>query len=181
MYFKVLKEVSDILNSINCLWAVGGSLVLYKKGLWKSPNDIDILVNFEDVKKIKSIMDIRYTKLELEHKDDFKTKAFFGYNINGINVEFMGDFKIVVDDNIYSFILDEKAIVETMIVEDTIVKMTSIEDWLIAYALMGDPKGRVPIIKEYFKSNGVKNKELIKRALKQYIPESIKREILVFI
>ncbi|NEU04905.1 hypothetical protein [Clostridium senegalense] len=178
MYFNVLKEVSAILNKLNCLWAVGGSLVLYNKGLWECPNDIDILINFKDVEKVKNVMDVRYEKLELKYKDSFKTKAFFGYKINGINIEFMGDFKIISNDNVYSFLLDEKTIVDKMDIGGVKVNVSSLEDWIVAYYLMGDPKGRVPIIKEYFIKNGVENMEILERALKQKVSKNLEYEML---
>lgn len=179
MYFDVLKEVSDVLNSLNILWAVGGSLVLYNNGIWDKPKDIDILINFKDASKVKDVMDLKYERLNLEYKASFRTKEFFGYVINGINIEFMADFTIVTDDEKeYNFLLDNEAVVDKMNVNETCVNVTSLEDWFVCYALMKDPKGRIPIIKEYFSKNEIQHKNLFERNLKRDIPNNIKKEII---
>lgn len=178
MYFETLKEVAVRLNKVGCSWAVGGSLVLYFNGLWKCPNDIDILIDLKDVDDVMKGMEGLGEFKELKGKEPFRTEKFFGYNINGIDVEFMCNFKIKTGEKaVYEFILDEAAIVDRVEFKETLVNVTSLEDWMVAYLVMGDPKKRVPIIEEYFSKYGIKHRNLLERNLNGYMPEHIKDRI----
>ena len=178
MNLEVLKEVADILNSLNCTWAVGGSLLLKFYGIVDCPNDIDILVDSRDTEKIKKIMDTVGKYIPISSKEPFKTKEFFAYDVKGTITEFMGDFKIQLDnDKIYEFILDDKSIVKSINIDKSIIPITSLEDWFVAYLIMKDPKKRVPLIKEYFSKSGIKYVNLLERNLQQDLPKYIKEEI----
>jgi hypothetical protein len=181
MNFDVLKKVADGLNLINCTWAVGGSVMLNFHGLVEIPNDIDILIDTKDTIKIKKFMDSIGENINLPSKEPFRTKEFFGYNVDNTIIEFLGDFKIKLEDEkIYRFILDEKAIVSTVNIDNSKIPITSIEDWAVAYTVMKDPKKRVPLLKKYFDENGIQYRYLLERNLQQDIPEYIKEEIRNF-
>lgn len=110
--------------------------------------------------------------------DLFRTEAFFRYLVDGVEVEFLGDFKIALEnDEVYEFILDEKAFFTVILGEELMVNLSTLEDWYVAYIVMNDPKKRVPILKEYFIKNGIKHRNLIERGLTQKLPENIKSYI----
>ena len=178
MNTELLCEISDGLNQIGCAWGIGGSILLKYHGLIEKPNDIDILINSKDCEKVIEFMNTIGNKVELYSKDPFKTENFFGYNVDGVMVEFMGNFKINLQGNkIYEFILDDKSIVDNLILEDSKINFTSLEDWFVAYLAMNDPKKRVPLIKEYFKHNGLKHKDLLQRNLEKNLSEDINLSI----
>ena len=77
----------------------------------------------------------------------------------------------------YEFILDDKSIVDTLILEDSKIHFTSLEDWFVAYLAMNDPKKRVSLIKEYLKNNGLKHKGLLQRNLKKNLSGNINLQI----
>lgn len=179
MNLDVLKKVAKLLNEYNCTWAVGSSVLLYFNGLVEKPNDIDILIDPKDASKIKDIMNKIGTSRNSPSKEPFRTEEFFGYIVDDTEVEFMGGFKIALcNENIYNFILDEDAIVDTVTIDEIKVNLTSLEDWLVAYKVMNDPKDRLPLIKKYFQTNGIKNKNLLKRNLSKNLSENINKEIL---
>lgn len=177
MNFDVLKKVANGLNSLNCNWAIGGSLMLYFHNIVSSPNDIDILISAKDVDKAKGFLDTIGADLNLPYKDSFKTERFCGYDVDGTTIELIGDFKVVTSTGIYEFILDESAITKEISLDNIKVPTTSLEDWFVAYSVMNDPKGRIPLLKEYFSKFGSKHKNLLERSLNQNIPEDIKVEI----
>ncbi len=175
----VLKQIAQKLDEHECLWGVGGSVVLHHFGLVASPNDIDLLVKAKDALKIKTFMDDIGKPLPRAFKEPFRTEAFFAYDIDGLRVEFLGDFKIkLADDTTYEFILDEQAICEKMVIDDYDIKLTTLEDWFVAYQVMKDPKKRVPLIKQYFKTHQISHRHLLTRNLNQNpLPEVVKQEI----
>lgn len=178
----VLKKIADGLNKLNCTWGVGGSVMLNHYGLVKKPNDIDIIVDASYAEKIKAFMDTMGTYVELESKSPFRTKEFFGYMVEGVMIEFLGDFKIEVEQGkIYEFILDNDAIKEYMLIDGVKVNLTTIEDWFVAYGVMGDPKKRIPLIKEYFSKSGIKYRNLLERNLSNNLLDSVKLDIISII
>jgi hypothetical protein len=181
---KVLSKIADGLNKIDCTWGVGGSVLLNFHGLVDKPNDIDILINSKDTEKVKAFMNTIGDPIELCSKEPFKTESFFGYNVDGVIVEFMGNFKISLENSkIYEFILDDKAIVDILAISDSNIKFTSLEDWFVAYLVMNDPKKRVSLIQKYFKENGIKHRHLLQRNLNnnfsKHINEAIEEVLLL--
>ncbi len=176
---EILKRIANGLNELNCTWAIGGSVILNQFGLVESPKDIDILIDASQAEEVKAFMNTIGTYVELPSKSPFKTVEFFGYMVDDIMVEFLGDFKIELEDGkVYEFILDKDAIKEFMIVDGVKVNLTTLEDWFVAYGVMKDPKKRVPLLKEYFKKNGIEHRQLLERNLNNNnIPMSVKLEI----
>lgn len=175
---NVIKKLAKGLNEIGCTWAIGSSVVLNYYGLVEKPNDIDVLIDAKDAQKVRDYMDTIGTYVKLGSKDPFRTEEFFAYMLDGIMVEFMGDFKIQLEDgSIYKFILDEDAIKDDMIIDNVNVNITTLEDWIVAYSVMKDPKKRVPLLKDYFKKYGIKNRSLLERNLNNNLPDSVRETI----
>lgn len=178
MDFNVVKKVSKVLNSINCRWAIGGSVLLNQYNLIEEPNDIDILIDPDYSEKIKKEMNKIGSYIELESKEPFLTKEFFGYLVDNTVIEFLGGFSIDLGYNkIYSYILDEESIDKKKNIEGVIVNFASLEDWAVAYTIMNDPKNRMPILNNYFSNNGIKNTKLVERYLDKDLPEKTKQKI----
>ncbi|MCR8747083.1 hypothetical protein [Romboutsia lituseburensis] len=178
MNTEVIKKIAKGLNDIGCTWGIGGSVLLNRYNLVDKPNDIDILVKAKDADNIKMFMDTIGETVYLPSKEPFKTEAFFGYIVDGIMVEFLGNFKIDLGNGkLYEFVLDEKSVTDYKLIDNIKVNFTSLEDWLVAYIVMGDPKKRVNLIENYFINNKVKNIKLLERNLNQNLTEEIKTEI----
>lgn len=168
MNIDVLKKISQGLNKLNCTWGIGGSVLLNQYNLVDQPKDIDILIDSSYTHKIKSFMDTIGQPIVLPSKAPFLTKDFFGYNVDGVTIEFMGDFKIDLgDNNIYEFILDNKSIAHTKTIDGINIKFTTLEDWIVTYSVMNDPKNRVPLIKNHFETYGINYRYLLERNLNQ--------------
>lgn len=169
-----LLKVFEGLRKIDCTWAIGGSLMLSYFGLGVEPRDVDILIDAKDAKKIRGIMENIGKEISVPSKGNYRSKEFFRYNVDDIEFEFIGDFKIQWSNSeLYQFILDEKAIISGFIYGDIEVNLTTLEDWYVAYGVMMDPKERLPLIEEYFKRNGIQHRELLERSLRQRLPDNI--------
>ncbi len=174
----VLVKVAKKLNSLNCNWAIASSMVLNKYGLVDKPNDIDILFDPNKSEAIKEVMNEIGMYIELPSKEPFRTEEFFGYMVDGVMVEFMGGFKIAIENNkIYEFILDDEAIKERITINNININLTTLEDWFVGYSVMNDPKNRVALIKNYFREYGIKNRDLLERNLKNPLPSVVREEV----
>ena len=174
---ELLIKIAKTLNNTQCTWAIGGSVLLNKYNLVDKPRDIDILINAKDAQKIKANMNKIGKSIEVSTKKPFLTKEFFAYRVEDIDVEFLGDFGIDLGENYtYKFLLDEKYIMKIDL-EGSEVKFSALEDWLVAYKAMNDPKQRVHKIENYFINNSVINKEILARYFDTNLSPSIKIEL----
>lgn len=174
----VLKNIAKGLNDLSCTWAIGGSVMLSHYDLVKRPNDIDILIDASHADKVKEFMDSIGTYIPLPSKSPFKTEEFFGYIVDDIMVEFLGDFKIELENGkLYEFILDDKAIREYMFLDNVKVNLSTLEDWFVAYSVMNDPKNRVPLLKNYFINNGIQHRDLLERNMSMPLPIQVQLDI----
>lgn len=144
----ILLEIAEIFNKENVTWAVGGSLLLYFHEILEGPKDIDIIIQPEDKKTVFEILRTMGEEQEIKDVSNYKTGVFGKFDVKGIEVDIIGDFYIKVSDGYYLHPFKSK---NRKAIEKNGVKiyLDSIENWLSTYKAMGDPKGRVELIKNY--------------------------------
>lgn len=135
---NLLKIIANEFNEAGVTWSLGGSMLLYFKGITKEFNDIDILIIDKDVLKVKKIM----TKLKAElqpftPKTKYKTKIFLEYKISGIDLDIMAGFTIVNNGIDYDCSLKPNQIIEYYDLDGEKIPLQSIDLWLKYYKLMG--------------------------------------------
>ncbi|MBP2028660.1 hypothetical protein J2Z35_002490 [Acetoanaerobium pronyense] len=175
---NVLLKLGKELNKNDIKWGIGGSLLLKKHLLIDSANDIDIIVSAKDINKAVDILDKLAIRMPVPIKKEYSTKHFFQYKLDGVSIDVMSQFTINHECGSFEFIFDEKSTPDSVKIGDIELPYTSLEDWLIAYMLMVGRENKVKLIWDYFINNGISYPELIERALKLQIPESIKNRLL---
>jgi hypothetical protein len=99
---KALKTLSERFKEKNLKWALTGSVNMALQGIEIELNDIDIIVNLEDFKKIKEMFsDLRPSAAEKSKFGGLKFKLVIG----GAEVEIIGEAR---NDKIYLHSLLEK-------------------------------------------------------------------------
>lgn len=87
-----IVKISDILNKNNINYIVGASCALLVHGLDVIPNDIDIIIDFKDFKKSKTLLkDFRYEVHSLPINDDevcFINLGGANIRVNKLEVEY---------------------------------------------------------------------------------------------
>lgn len=174
---EVLIKIAKEFNKQNITWAMGSSYLLKEKGLVDICNDLDFFVSLEDIQKVKEILDILGEREESPFSKNFKSKVFLEYNVDNVEIDVMAGFTVIKDNHIYEYILDDKAIVESKIKEDTKIYYTSLEDWFVIYQLIDGREEKVLKIKEKLLNTKNINRFLLKRNLSLSIPKSVKVEI----
>lgn len=143
-----LKDIAQVLNALEIEWAIGGSLLLFFKGIIDKPKDIDLMIKPNDS---KLVFDALNEMGPYDHGDPVKgyaTKIFRKYTINSIEVDVIGGFVITKGSAPYEHPFSKESIEEIEILDWT-VNLDNIENWLETYKKMGDPKHRAPKIKQY--------------------------------
>lgn len=133
----VLSNIARKLNQRNLTWAIGGSLLLYFKGITNEFHDIDIMVAEEDVEVLKEIMLTFGQLLPPNPKVEYKTKHFLEFNVEGVEIDVMAGFTIVNRENEYYFPLRAGSVNDFTEVNGVSIPLQSIAEWRKYYELMG--------------------------------------------
>ncbi len=155
MDINILQKIARILRVNDISWGLGASSMLHFHGLIETPRDIDLMVDEEDAEKAIALLSGIATSV---HTDDglgkYATKYFYEMVIEGQAVDLIGGYKIMRNDWIYDFPILKNMELEQVNVNEETIPLTRIEDWYIAYIIMGDPKSRVPKIENYVSQKG---------------------------
>lgn len=134
---KVLSDIAGVLNKNEVRWAVGGSMLLYFKGRTDLFHDIDLMVLEEDAEKLKDLL-LPMGALAPPNPDkQYKTRHFFEFMINGVDVDVMAGFVIVNAGKEYDCSLMPGQIAEYIQLNGQKIPLQSLEDWRRYYELMG--------------------------------------------
>lgn len=147
----VLYKIADTFNENNITWAVGGSLLLFYYDILETPKDIDIIIKPSDQEKVFSILKHMGNEKQTKEVENYKTGVFGKFDINGIEVDIIGDFYIKSTIGYYLHPFPPKEL-KFIDINNTKIFLDSIENWLDTYRAMGDPKNRVELINEYLNS-----------------------------
>jgi hypothetical protein len=137
---RVLQKIARQLNAASVVWAVGGSMLLYFKGVTSEFHDIDILVKADDAETVRELLS-RLGKLGAPKPNPkYRSKAFYEFTIGGADVDVMAGFVIVKDSLEYDCSLRDEEITEHVQVGDESIPLHSLAAWRRNYELMGKPE-----------------------------------------
>lgn len=175
--FQVLSYIGEKLNNENIFWAVGGSIVLNHYGLVDSPNDIDIIVHKKDVETLDNILKSLGDKKGRDETKVYSTEYFYEYNICDVDIDVMSGFIINHSSGMYKYPFDQESIGDFKDINGVKVPISSLEDWYVAYQLMPSREQKVKLIEGYLRKEGIKNPNLLKRALLQELPKQVEKKV----
>lgn len=134
---ELLKEIAHRFNAANITWALGGSMLLYFKGITTGFHDIDLMIANADVECVRKILS-EMGKMQPPNPDSkYQTKTFMEFTINSIDVDVMAGFSIISDGKLFDCSLKEEQIVEKVSLGTESVPLQSILLWHEYYQLMG--------------------------------------------
>ncbi len=136
IYLQVLTAIARRFNAARIVWAVGGSMLLYFKGIIKAFHDIDILVKTEDSETAKAILAELGTLKSSKPSAMFKSKAFYELTIDGVDVDVIAGFTIVKDGIAHDCALQEDEIEDTIQIGGETIPLHSLAVWRRNYRLM---------------------------------------------
>lgn len=148
---NVLEKIAKKMNERKVEWSIGGSLLLYFYNLVDSPSDIDLVINPKHCEVVMEIMnDLGRELKDIKDVPNYRTEIFSKYYVDNVEVDIIGNFKILIEDEIYTHKFEfNKSKAKQL--NETIIYLDSLENWANTYGKMGDPKNRVNLIKSYLK------------------------------
>ena len=150
---EVLRKIAKELNKENVTWAVGASVLLFFKGIVNEFHDIDIMFDEADAQKVKNILNKLGKHIPSLPNEMFKTKYFYEYIIDNVEIDAMGGFMVVKDGKDYDCSLIKKDITECINYEGVDIPLYSLERWKYFYYLINRPS-KVKIIDDFYKNKG---------------------------
>ncbi|MCO7125050.1 nucleotidyltransferase family protein [Sporolactobacillus shoreicorticis] len=132
-----LVKIAKALNQSGITWAVGGSSLLYFKGIAQKFNDIDIMIAEHDVAKVKALLNNHEKSRQGDFQTQYRSKFFGEYVIEGVDFDLIAGFTIVNKNGVHYYPLDEANIKEIAVIDKTSIPLQSVEDWTTYYNLMG--------------------------------------------
>lgn len=149
----VLEKIARKVNGSGITWGVGASVMLTHYGIAENPRDIDILVELKDVDKLDEILSKMGEKKRGTPDKVYKTKCFYEYIIDGIEIDVMGGLCITYEDKDYLFNFTKESIGDYMKVGSVRVPVCRVSEWYEIYKLIPKREGRVRAIEEYLRDN----------------------------
>ena len=175
---KVLAEIAAGFNSADILWGLGASAMLFLRGVAREYHDLDLMTAPESDGPATEILSKLCTETEIPFSPKYESDVFKKYEKNGVEIDLMSGFGIKTAGGIYRFVVDSPATEDCGTVLGQRIPLTTLEDWYIAYTLMGDPKNRVSSILEKLKEKEVSHPLLLRRALNtNLLPQELRDSV----
>jgi len=149
----VLEKIARKVNGRGITWGVGASVMLTHYGIVKNPRDIDILVELKDIEKLDKILSGMGEKKRGLPDKVYKTKCFYEYTIDGIEIDVMGGLCITYEEKDYLFNFTEESIGDYMEIGSVRIPVCRVSEWYEIYKLIPKREERVGAIEEYLRGN----------------------------
>ena len=133
---NVLHKLAAEFNRHNLVWAVGASILLYLKGYVDDFNDLDIQVTAADALEMETILNSLGTA-QPTTKENFETKYFRKFMVDGVEIDMIGGFAIVSDGKVYDCDLHPEQITDYAQLNGESIPLLAVELWRKYYHLMG--------------------------------------------
>lgn len=181
MPLQTLLKIASLLNQHHITWGVGGSMMLYLRGLTTEVNDIDIMVSINDVHKVDELLCRCGHKKAFEPSSTYQTQYFYEYVIDGCDIDVMAGLSIRVNDKDYAYTFNEKTPLDFMSKDVCELPLMLLEDWLLLYLLMPDRARKIVMIENYLSQHGSSHRERLEAVLINDYPDAVKARISVLL
>ncbi|QXE02591.1 nucleotidyltransferase family protein [Terribacillus sp. DMT04] len=162
------QPVIKLLEEHEVPYSIGGSLLLFLKGLSVQPNDVDLLVKPENFSQAKQVLQKRAVQIEDKPPQGrYITKACTTFTmLDNIQVDLMADFAVTYEDALFRMPF-------TAVKEQTtagILPLGSMEAWSVIYWLLPNKEAKRKLMERYFQLHGLSNRHILEEARRIGMP-----------
>lgn len=133
---ELLKKIALQFEKAHITWALGGSMMLYFKGIVPVFQDIDLMVADTDAQTAQSILCSMGQMQPQPPNPKFRSKAFMEFVIDSVDVDVIAGFAIVSGDSVVDCSLQKEQIAERMPLGEACIPLQSPALWCRYYRLM---------------------------------------------
>ena len=141
----LILKIANHLNDRGVKYAIGGSVLLYLKGIDFSFNDLDLMIPEEDIAKAREALKELGEYKPSEHASS--AKIFEEFTVVGLDIDVISGLVITAYGKTYDCSYKEER-VEYLEVEGVKVALDSLDNWYDIYSLQGRPE-KARYIKDY--------------------------------
>lgn len=150
---ELLKKIALQFEKAHITWALGGSMMLYFKGIVPVFQDIDLMVADADAQTAQSILCSMGQMQQQTPNPKFRSKAFMEFVIDAVDVDVIAGFAIVSGDSVVDCSLQKEQIVERMPLGEACIPLQSPALWCRYYRLM-DRTEKAQMIEQALSDSG---------------------------
>lgn len=150
---ELLKKIALQFEKAHITWALGGSMMLYFKGIVPVFQDIDLMVADADTQTAQSILCSMGQMQPQTPNPKFRSKAFMEFVIDAVDVDVIAGFAIVSGDSVVDCSLQKEQIVERMPLGEACIPLQSPALWCRYYRLM-DRTEKAQMIEQALSDSG---------------------------
>ena len=150
---ELLKKIALQFEKAHITWALGGSMMLYFKGIVPVFQDIDLMVADADAQTAQSILCSMGQMQPQNPNPKFRSKAFMEFVIDSVDVDAIAGFAIVSGDGVVDCSLQKEQIVERMPLGEVCIPLQSPALWCRYYRLM-DRTEKAQMIEQALSDSG---------------------------
>lgn len=134
---QVFAKVAAALNRQGVTWAVGGSLMLYFRGVVTDFNDIDLMAAAADGERAaEALVDLGAVRKPVQPSPRFESDGFWKLELNGLGIDIMAGLGIIYEGQKYTFPLRKGDISDTIELLDEKIPLQGVREWRELYRLM---------------------------------------------
>ncbi len=135
---RVLAKIAAELEREKVEWALGGSAMLYLRGIVEAFHDFDLMVFEADAQKAAQVLDRLGMRQQSAPCAKYRTAMFREYRIDGVDADMIAGFAIAAEDGrLHDCSLKKESAREARMLEGVRIPLDSAEAWERYYRLMG--------------------------------------------
>lgn len=129
----VLAYLAEKFNQAELTWCLGAGAMLYLRGILDQFGDLDLFVTSEDYEKAHALL-LQYTERHVPGAIQI-SQHFDQFQHQGISVDLISGFTILKDKERYRYRFPQQC--EVTLLKGVSIPLAPLEDWMIAYFLLG--------------------------------------------
>ena len=140
-----IVKIAKQLNDKGVRYAIGGSVLLYLKGIDFNFNDLDLMIHEEDVTKVRETL----SELGEYHPNNRSSnaKVFEEFTVDGLDIDAISGLVVTAYGKTYDYSYSDEGI-EFMEVEGVKIPLDSLNRWYDIYSFQGRVE-KARYIKDY--------------------------------
>lgn len=146
---ELLQRIAKELNREKIEWGLGGSLLLFVRGIVDQFGDIDLIVKESDVLRVNRLLNKMGILVPKEEDPIYHSKGFFQFDIDGVIVQVMSNLTVKYDDKLYTVPFDEHSIDKWEPFGQEKLPLMYLEDWYVIYQLIRRTE-KIERLREHF-------------------------------
>ena len=182
---EALCKLADEFNKSGIRWGLACSMNLFLRGLVDEFHDLDLVVEEEDIPKVKDIMEKNGGILKATGGNGFcESNCYMHFQLKRVDIDIISGFRIITFGTKFLYNFNESEI-EYIKVEEKKIPLIPVEALYLLYAMMEgwQAKRRYKrlLIGEYLVTRDLKFPDILVNSLEEQLPAWIKKEVKLII